>query len=224
MKTLVLLLTLLFTVPAFSIEVGDRIDCDECTDEPSQETKKMDFKGLETLYHLKRSDYILRLSNHICAIFSGDVEKISDNALSAIRIYMQKYENPAPPTTTQIVNFLNQNKNRMTCGKDNKHYMIVALEDASSYDELFNVLFYDQLLTEDDSVFVDVNIISYSGPPTRREPESVLDFMQRSISDKAYDDSKLKDFEELIDFFKEALEAKNAKEILIEERNKLRKD
>jgi hypothetical protein len=48
----------------------------------------------------------------------------------------------------------------MLCGKEKKHYMKVAFNHGRAYDQLVNVLFFDEFLSDDESEYIDVNGVS----------------------------------------------------------------
>ena len=154
------------------------------------------------------SENIRGLSEKICTSYSMAASKIAINSKNVIQRHMRKYENIANPTTEQIIKFLNHNKHYMTCGEKRQNYMMYAFEQGNSYNQLFNVLFYDMLLVDDESLFVDVNAISYSGPPDGKTPETVLDYMYRESEDSSNSKPKRFEIKELIVFFEGDLGAR----------------
>jgi hypothetical protein len=128
------------------------------------------------------SNKILLLSSKFCAHFTGTGDKVAENIKNTLITYMKDYEEVVNPTSTQMIKLLNKNRNYMICGDDNINYMAESFKHGGSlgaFDQLFNVLFFDDFLLDDDSLHVNVNVITYSGPPTGSEPETVLDFMYR---------------------------------------------
>jgi len=161
---------------------------------------------------------IVNLSNKICGIFIGDGSKVALNVKGAIERHMQNFEKIANPTPEQIIQFLNRNKNFMTCGKNNKHYMMVSFEHGNAYDQLFNVLFFDWLLVEGDSLYIDVNAYSFTGPPDGKSPESVLDYMYRDTKNKRNTRQTINEIKELIEVFEFNLGAKRYRDFTPEQK------
>mgnify|MGYP000165054315 CR=1 FL=1 len=159
------------------------------------------------------SKNIIKLSNEICAIYRDDGTKIAKYVDSAIKVHLKEYEAISNPTPEQIIHFLNRNKNAMTCGKDNKNYMMVSFEHGRAYDQLFNVLFFDWLLSEDESQWVDINAVSFSGKPTGRGPETLLDFMDRVLEKETQDNGKVREMKSLIETFETYLGGKRFKDL-----------
>jgi hypothetical protein len=157
------------------------------------------------------SENINLLSERLCYFFENKGADIAQLSKAAIVRHMEEFDNVKSPSPGQMIKFLNRNKNFMTCGKEEKNYMAVSLENGRAYDQLFNVLFFDELLTEDESEYVDVNAISYH----RGEPETVLDFMYREYNDITNSDGKRNEIKSLIDTFEEEpLFAKRYAELL----------
>lgn len=167
------------------------------------------------------SESIPLLSTRICSYYNEDGTKIATYVDSAIKVHMKKYENITNPTPEQTIQFLNRNKHAMTCGEENKHYMMVSFELGRAYDQLFNVLFFDWLLTEDESLWIDVNAISFSGPPTGKDPETVLDFMDRQLNSRVVDKKKKGEIRSLVETFEEYLGAKRFKDYPLAEQQKI---
>jgi len=153
------------------------------------------------------SEKIGLLSREICGYYRLNGNKIALNAKGAIEMHMLDYEKIANPTPEQIIQFLNRNKNFMTCGKNNKHYMMVSFEHGRSYDQLFNLLFFDWLLVDDDSHYIDVNVYSFTGPPDGTSPESLLDYMYREL-ELTNIAKRRREIKELIEVMEFNLEAK----------------
>ena len=151
--------------------------------------------------------YIRGLSSAICMSFARDGNKVAKKVKNLIVEYMQKHEKVKDPTVPQIVKFLNTNKNYMTCGEKNHNYMMMAFKNGRAYDQLFNVLYFDEFLV-DENLFVDVNAFSYTGGQSGKEPETVLDFMYKQYSDSNNPQGYLREVKELIDFFERDLGAK----------------
>ncbi len=163
------------------------------------------------------SEGIGSLSRSICGYYLLDGNKIAQNVKGSIEKYMLKYEKTANPTPEQMIQFLNRNKNFMTCGKNNKHYMIVSFEHGRAYDQLFNVLFFDWLLLDDDSHYIDVNVYSFTGPPDGNSPESLLDYMYRELNSTNIPIRK-SEIEELIGIFEFNLGAKRYRDFTPEQK------
>lgn len=159
------------------------------------------------------SEDIAQLAVNICAQYYGDATKVAENVKGVIVRFLiakKKDENPnlkhvPPPSPEEIIKFLNKHKNQMLCG--NTNYMVKAFEELA-YHQLFNVFLYDDLLVEelilrDDPLYVDINAISYTGPPTGDKPETVLDFMLREVKDPMLPELSRKKVQYLIDMFKQ---------------------
>jgi len=164
------------------------------------------------------SENITALSNEFCLIYGLEGSKVALNIKDAIKRHMLRYEKIANPTPEQIILFLNRNKNFMTCGKDNKHYMMVSFEHSRAYDELLNVLFFDTLLLDDDSLYIDVNAYSFTGPPGGVSPESLLDYMYWSSMDGRQSRQTISEIKELIEFFEGDLGAKRYRDFTPEQK------
>ena len=117
-----------------------------------------------------------------------------------IHKHMSRYENMTNPTNVQILQFLNRNKHAMTCGKDNRNYMMVAFDNGHAHKKLFEDVFLDVFYDESEQVFIDINAISNSGP--NGQPETVLDYMYRRVG-TANNPIFEKEIEDLIDAFEE---------------------
>jgi len=164
------------------------------------------------------SEKIGLLSREICGYYRLNGNKIALNAKGAIEMHMLDYEKIANPTPEQIIQFLNRNKNFMTCGKNNKHYMMVSFEHGRSYDQLFNLLFFDWLLVDDDSHYIDVNVYSFTGPPDGTSPESLLDYMYRESKNRSNSRQMNNEIKELIEFFEGDLGAKRYTDFTAEQK------
>lgn len=156
------------------------------------------------------------LSQKICNHFRGNANKIAESTKKSIIAYLTKYENLPNPTLAQIIEFLNRNKNYMTCGDNNKNYMMVSFEHGSAYDQLFNILYLGEFLPEDESqTYIDLNAISYTGE--FGAPETVLDYMYRTMIHPNTDEDKKGEIQDLIDSF-ESLNGKRYSELSEKER------
>ncbi|MGB3725702.1 MAG: hypothetical protein WA981_08045 [Glaciecola sp.] len=151
------------------------------------------------------SPNINQLAETICAIYLRDARKVATSAEAAIIRHMKRHEKISNPTPEQMIRFLNRNKNHMLCG--NTNYMVESFSHGA-YDELFNILFYEKLLVEDEALYVDINAISYTRPPTGNEPETVLDYMYRRLEAKILPQRQKKEIQDLIDFFVSDLNGK----------------
>jgi hypothetical protein len=143
------------------------------------------------------SENIGALSEELCGYFIAEGKDIPKLSKKAIEDHMKDYEGIVSPSKAQMVKFLNHNKNYMTCGKEEKNYMMVSFEYGRAYDELFNMLFFDLLVPEDESIHIDVNAISYH----RGKPETVLDFMYREYNDLTISKGKKAEVGSLIETF-----------------------
>lgn len=151
------------------------------------------------------SENIDNLANNICLQFTGDGNKVAKNVKKNILDHMRIYEEKPNPTVDEIIKFLNHNKNYMTCGLENEHYMKKAFDHGRAYDQLFNVLFFDELLSENDSLYVDVNAVSMNKDGN---PETVLDYMYGRYNDMTHSKMKRDEIKSLIEFFELDLGAK----------------
>jgi len=100
------------------------------------------------------------LSNRICAYYGLAADKVAENVKKSVMAHIKNYENITNPTPTQMVKFLNRNKNHMTCGENNINYMAESLNHGAAYDQLFNVFMFDDLLLDDENLYVDINAVS----------------------------------------------------------------
>jgi hypothetical protein len=159
------------------------------------------------------SENIGALSEELCGYFIAEGKDIPKLSKKAIEDHMKDYEGIVSPSKAQMVKFLNHNKNYMTCGKEEKNYMMVSFEYGRAYDELFNMLFFDLLVPKDESVHIDVNAISYH----LGKPETVLDFMYREYNDPTNSEGKKAEVGSLIETFEmEPFYAKKHVELLNE--------
>ncbi|MEQ3653052.1 MAG: hypothetical protein ABNH21_16515 [Glaciecola sp.] len=163
------------------------------------------------------SPNISQLAVTICAIYSRDARKVATSAEAAIIRHMKRHEKISNPTPEQMIRFLNRNKNHMLCGDTN--YMVESFRHGA-YDELFNILFYEKLLVEDEDLYVDINAISYTGGqhPTDRnkhnqEPETVLDYMYREVNREARGEKARGEIQYLIEMFEEYFNGKRYSEL-----------
>lgn len=152
-------------------------------------------KGMANL----SSENIGALSEELCGYFIAEGKEIPKLSKKAIEDHMKDYEGIVSPSRALMIKFLNHNKNYMTCGKEKKNYMMVSFENGRAYDQLFNVLFFDLLVPEDESVHIDVNAISYH----LGKPETVLDFMYREYNDPTNSDFKKREVLSLIETFEQ---------------------
>ena len=167
------------------------------------------------------SENITALSNQICSIYRGDGTKVAQKVDNAVKQHMAEYEKIADPTPAQMVAFLNRNKHAMTCGEDNKNYMMVSFEHGRAYNQLFNYFLFDELLQEEGQQQIDVNAISFTGPPTGKEPETVLDFMVKEYHDESNSQFKRNEIKELINTFEEYMNGKRFKNFSLAEQQQL---
>ena len=78
-------------------------------------------KGMANL----SSENIGSLSEELCGYFIDAGRNIPKLSKKAIEDHMKLYEGITNPSKAQMIKFLNHNKNYMTCGKDDKNYMMV---------------------------------------------------------------------------------------------------
>ena len=116
------------------------------------------------------SENIGDLSSQICRHYVGNASKVAENVKYVIVRHMKKYDNIPDATPTQMIHFLNRNKHHMTCGDDNINYMMESFRHGA-YDQFFNVFLFDYLLVDDESLYVDVNVISYAEDDGNNPPE-----------------------------------------------------
>jgi hypothetical protein len=154
------------------------------------------------------------LSEAICSIYLKDATKVAKSSKAAVIRHMDKYENIQNPTPEQIIRFLNRNKNHMLCG--NTNYMVESFRHGA-YDELFNIFFYEELLVEDEGLYVDINAISYTGGVTENEPETVLDYMYREVKRESRSKKSRREIQRLIEMFEEYFNGKRFGELTDEE-------
>ena len=113
------------------------------------------------------------------------------------------------PSGAQMLKFLNSHRNIMTCKDKNnveKSYMKYAF-DSHSYSALFEDLFFSDLIPDDESVLINVNAISLTGPDNT--PETVLDYILRISSDGSHVKEFNKEVKSLANSFIEDLGAQH---------------
>lgn len=175
----------------------------------TDEQRKLDSLGI--------SKNIVLLSLEICRHFSVGGTNIAEKTKISIKKHMTKYEKIKSPSLAQIIEFLNANKNYMTCGDDNKNYMMESFEQGAAYDQLFNTLYLDEFLPEDESEpNIDLNAISYTGK--NGTPETVLDYMFRKLNSPITSEGIKREIKDLIDSF-ESLNAKRYSDLSEEEKS-----
>lgn len=158
------------------------------------------FKDLINLKGRELATNIPGLARSICFLYEASGSKMVDEIKSTVIKYMDIIEGIKRPTNAQILQFLNDNKHAMTCGKDNRNYMMVAFDNGHAHKKLIEDLFLDVFYDESEQVFIDINAISNSGP--NGQPETVLDYMYRRVGTAASQGFK-KEIEDLIDAFEE---------------------
>lgn len=151
------------------------------------------------------SEKIRNLASGICMDFMNDGNVIAENVRLLIINHMKKFENTTSPSSADIIKFLNKNKNFMTCGEEDKHYMKESFDHGRAYDQLFNVLFFEELLTDDESLWVDINAISLN---ENGKPETVLDYMYIQIADMTNTEQVRNEIKSLIETFEQYLGGK----------------
>lgn len=174
------------------------------------------------------SEEIAQLTRNMCSQYAGDATKVGKSIKEILVNFLmaeKKAENPnlkqvPPPSSEEMVKFLNKYKNQMLCG--NTHYMVESFRHGA-YHQLFNVFLYGELLTEglvlrDEPLFVDINAISYTGGVTENDPETVLDFMYREVKVQTRSKGSRREIQDLIDFFEtEEIDGKRFAELTDEE-------
>lgn len=145
------------------------------------------------------------LANNICLQYTEDGNKVAKNVKKNILDHMRIYEEKPNPSVDEIIHFLNHNKNYMTCGKDGKHYMKESFDHGRAYDQLFNVLFFDELLSDNDSLYIDINAISKD---KAGNPETVLDYMYIQQADMTNPQKTRDEIKSLIETFEQFLGGK----------------
>ncbi len=206
MKTLLVFSLLVsMNISAKAVVSDPAAPCADCSPTLSGTPAKGIDKDLRKIASSAPSENIGSLAQGLCNTFLGDGTKIAKKSKVLILKHMADYEGIHNPSTAQIIKFLNHNKNFMTCGDDNKNYMMFSFDYGRAYDQLFNVLFFDELLSEDDSLYVDVNAVSM-GP--NGEPETVLDYMYRQYNDKGNPENTRNEIKSLIETFEDYLGAK----------------
>ncbi|MGB3726972.1 MAG: hypothetical protein WA981_14545 [Glaciecola sp.] len=156
------------------------------------------------------SEEIAQLARNMCSQYYRDATKVAKNIEEVLVDYLQAHENIDNPSPKQIILFLNKHKNQMLCGDTN--YMVESLRHGA-YDELFNILFYEKLLVEDEDLYVDINAISYTGPPTGNKPETVLDYMYREVANPILPKKAKGEIQYLIEMFEEYFNGKRYSEL-----------
>ena len=122
-------------------------------------------------------------TNSLCSILTSSGSKTAEYSKVAITNYMKKLNGISNPSGAQMLKFLNSHRNIMTCKDKNKvekSYMKYAF-DSHAYSALFVELFFNDLIPDDESVLINVNAISLTGPDNT--PETVLDYILRISSD-----------------------------------------
>jgi len=170
------------------------------------------------------------LAQTICTYYGSAGANFQSKFNDAITYHMANFEEPkiANPTPKQIVNFLNRNKHKMTCGsgKNKKNYMMVAF-DEDSHVSLFKKVFMRDYMKKDSSARIDVNAVSYTGADNT--PETVIDYMDRTIEDleknpeiSGSDKKYVKEVKGLRRFFVGKFGAKSFKDLPAAEQAKFR--
>ena len=179
MKSFICLVTILSSLSLFAADTDPSTPCIDCGVHLRGDSTK-GLTDVTKLATLGVSENIGVLASRICAFYTSDSTKVAENVKKSIINHMKKYEKISNPTPTQMVKFLNRNKNFMTCGDDNAGYMVESFRHGA-YDQLFNVFMFDYLLLDDENLYVDVNAISYTGGKSGTEPETTLDYMYREF-------------------------------------------
>ena len=167
------------------------------------------------------SDNIRNLSTQICGYYTSDASKVAENVKRSVINHMKKYDNIANPTPTQMVRFLNRNKHYMTCGDDNAGYMVESFRHRAHY-QLFNVFMFDHLLLDDESLYIDINAVSFTGGESGKAPELTLDYMYRESTNLENARGMQNEIKDLIEFFEGDLNGKRYHELIEQEKQAVR--
>ena len=218
MKILVWCLILTFTLTAVQADPNDPSNSAHSEQELSGKPTNGE---LEYLNKIARHDdsKIRSLAQSICTFYGLAGVNFEAMFNTKVKRYMSDFEGINNPTPKQITDFLNRNKDKMTCGsgKNKKNYMMVAF-DESSHISLFRKVFQRQYMKKDRSAIIDVNAVSYTGPGGT--PETVIDYMDGVLADKSNAEGILKEVTKLRKFFVKKLGAKNFKDLPADEQAK----
>ena len=169
--------------------------------------------SIEKRYTHDNSSSMRSLARKICFIFTFSGLDVAKNTKKWIGKHMLKHHGINNPSGTQMLQFLNRNRHKMTC-KDKygveKNYMKYAFDRRASK-SLFEQLFIEDLPPEDLSVMINLNEISNTGK--NGTPETVLDYMNKLIKDKIHGDAMTNDIKLLREFFVEEMGAKKYSEL-----------
>lgn len=157
----------------------------------------------------------LGLAEAICGYYGSTGANFQTKFNEAMKSHMGKFENTPNPTPKQIVDYLNRNKDKMTCGsgKNEKNYMMVAF-DESAHIVLFQKIFRGQYIAQDRSARIDVNVVSYTGE--NGAPETLVDYLDRMLAENKRSEGILKQVKKLRKYFVIKLDGKKFSELPVE--------
>ena len=170
----------------------------------------------------KRKSQLRALAQGICYTYMQGALGVAKKAKEAILRGMYDIDGKTNPSNAQILTFLNQNKHYMLCtGADGieKNYMNLAF-DRGMQSELFEDLFYDDLMLKETDGTIDVNAISYTGP--NGSPETVLDYMGRYAESQKHNTTTFNEVNELKEIFIYEFNAKHYKNLSASEKKSFR--
>ena len=161
------------------------------------------------------------LAQSICGFYSAAGADFQSSFEKVVTDDMHINDGISNPTPKQKVDFLNRHKQMMTCGSGErkKHYMMEAF-NRSAHIALFQDIFRRNYIAKDRSARIDVNVVSYSG--LNGQPESLLDYMDRILTDKSNDAYYLKEVAKLKKYFIKKLGAKHFKDLPASEQAKFK--
>ncbi len=173
--------------------------------------KGKELRDITRLARHDNSQLFRSLAQSICGFYGSAGKSFQAKFNEVVQNHMQKFEGISDPSPQQITDFLNRNKDKMTCGsgKNKKNYMVVAF-DESAHISLFRKVFQRNFMKQDRSAKIDVNAVSYTGPGGT--PETVIDYMDGLIEDKKRSAGILKEIASLRKFFVKKLGAKKFSE------------
>jgi len=121
------------------------------------------------------------LAGKICIKYNLYGNKIASGVKTLLKNHLRNNAGYTTTTNRDIVQFLNANKDRMTCGKEKINYMMEAFNHGA-HNELFRRLFAKDLYEKTDkaNTKVDINAVSYSGK--NGAPITVLDYIDNVIA------------------------------------------
>lgn len=158
MKSLIFIVLLLISATT-TVAKQDCADCEKTP--PGLPSSGGSLDGVAKIAKFSPNKLSLRkLAQSICITYKLDRSKMVQNIHRRVKNYMVKYAGYNTTSKKYIIKFLNQNKDDLTCWEDKKNYMFVAFDNAA-HDQVYNLLFFDQLLLEDEEYYVDENAVSF---------------------------------------------------------------